>query len=84
LEDIPAVSVHRSYLVYIADLITVGMRFAKLEQNIITAYFIASFDFSLQDKSGNKMTVAPQIDFNRHSAHKPKNQQFLKVTPRDK
>jgi hypothetical protein len=28
----------------------VGMRFAKLEQNIITAYFVASFDFDLQEK----------------------------------
>lgn len=69
---------------YMANLTTVGMRFAKLEQNIITAYFIASFDFSLQDKRGNKMTVAPQIDFNRHSAHKPTTPQFLKVTPREK
>lgn len=60
-----------------------GMRFAKLEQNIITAYFIASFDFHLQDKDGNKLTEAPKIDFNRHSAHKPTVPQFLKVTPRD-
>jgi hypothetical protein len=62
---------------------TVGMRFAKLEQNIITAYFIASFDFELQDKGGNKMTVAPLVDFERHSAHKPKILQFLKVTTRE-
>ena len=61
-----------------------GMRFAKLEQNIITAYFIASFDFHLQDKNGTKLTVAPQIDINGHSAHKPKNPMFLKVTPREK
>lgn len=60
-----------------------GMRFAKLEQNIITAYFIASFDFSLQDKHGNKLMVAPQIDFNRHSAHKPKIPQYLKVISKE-
>lgn len=62
----------------------VGMRFAKLEQNIITAYFIASFDFHLEDKRGNKIDVAPTIDFNRHSAHKPTIPQYLRVTPREK
>ncbi|KAH7378359.1 cytochrome P450 [Pyrenochaeta sp. MPI-SDFR-AT-0127] len=61
-----------------------GMRFAKLEQNVITAYFVASFDFQLQDKHGNNLTVAPQVDINRHSAHKPKVPQILKVTPREK
>jgi len=61
-----------------------GMRFAKLEQNIITAYFIASFDFQLQDKQGRELTVTPRIDSNRHAAHKPTVQQFLKVIPRDK
>lgn len=62
----------------------IGMRFAKLEQNIITAYFVASFDFSLQDRNGKTLTVPPQIDFNRHSAHKPKGNIFLKVTPLEK
>lgn len=61
-----------------------GMRFAKLEQNIITAYFIASFDFSLQDKNGRTLSEAPLVDFNGHSAHKPKTPQILKVTPREK
>jgi hypothetical protein len=60
------------------------MRFAKLEQNIITAYFVASFDFELQDKRGIKLNVPPLVDFNRHSAHKPKTPQYLKVTPREK
>ncbi|KAH9861690.1 hypothetical protein J1614_011443 [Plenodomus biglobosus] len=59
-----------------------GMRFAKLEQNIITAYFIAAFDFSLQDKDGKTLTVPPRVDANRHSAHKPKEPQYLKVTPK--
>jgi cytochrome P450 len=68
----------------IANLSPVGMRFAKLEQNIITAYFIASFEFQLQDKRGNKMSVAPLVDFNRHSAHKPKIPQYLRITPREK
>ncbi|KAI4694749.1 hypothetical protein J4E81_006348 [Alternaria sp. BMP 2799] len=57
-----------------------GMRFAKLEQNIITAYFIATFDVKLEDESGNVLTVAPLVDPNWHSAHKPKELQFLRVT----
>ncbi|KAI4659298.1 uncharacterized protein J4E78_005725 [Alternaria triticimaculans] len=60
-----------------------GMRFAKLEQNIITAYFIATFDFKLEDESGNVLTVAPLVDCNGHSAHKPKELQFLRVTTKE-
>jgi cytochrome P450 len=67
-----------------ANVSAVGMRFAKLEQNIITAYFIASFDFHLSDKNGTRMHEAPMVDFNRHSAHKPKDPPYLKVTPKDK
>ncbi|KAF2263282.1 cytochrome P450 6A1 [Lojkania enalia] len=61
-----------------------GMRFAKLEQNIITAYFLAAFDFDLRDNKGNIMADAPPIDINRHSAHRPNLPVFLKVTPREK
>jgi cytochrome P450 len=75
-------------LSFFSDITTnvhaVGMRFAKLEQNIITAYFVASFDFDLVDKRGNKLTEAPMVDFNRHSAHKPAVPQYLRVTPREK
>ncbi|ORY18132.1 cytochrome P450 6A1 [Clohesyomyces aquaticus] len=61
-----------------------GMRFAKLEQNIITAYFLATFDFELQDKKGNTLNQAPPIDMNGHSAHKPKVPIYLKTTTREK
>ncbi|KAF2660583.1 cytochrome P450 6A1 [Lophiostoma macrostomum CBS 122681] len=61
-----------------------GMRFAKLEQNIITAYFLASFDFQLEDKNGNKLIEAPKVNLNGHSAHKPKVPQILRVFPKDK
>lgn len=64
--------------------VAVGMRFAKLEQNLITAYFLASFDFHLQDESGKKLDVPTKIDLNGHSAHKPKTRQFLKTYPREK
>ncbi|KAF3011131.1 hypothetical protein E8E13_011429 [Curvularia kusanoi] len=61
-----------------------GMRFAKLEQNIITAYFVASFDFGLEDEAGKKLAVAPKIDQNGHSACKPEEALYLRVTPREK
>jgi cytochrome P450 len=61
-----------------------GMRFAKLEQNIITAYFLASFDFSLEDESGQTLSVAPEIDQNGHSACKPKDPPYLRVNVREK
>lgn len=74
--------VHLYQVMNVADLSTVGMRFAKLEQNLITAYFIASFDFELEDKQGHKMSAVAPMDFNRHSAHKPKINHILRVTPR--
>lgn len=68
----------------ILTVIVVGMRFAKLEQNLITAYFLATFDFHLEDKHGNKMMEPPKIDFNGHSAQKPKDQPFIKTFLREK
>ncbi|KAF2184121.1 cytochrome P450 [Zopfia rhizophila CBS 207.26] len=61
-----------------------GMRFAKLEQHIITAYFLATFDLSLQDKDGKTLVEPPKINFNGHSAHKPNPPPFLKITVREK
>lgn len=61
-----------------------GMRFAKLEQNIITAYFLASFDFNLEDGNGQKLSVAPKIDQNGHSACKPKDPPYLRVCAKEK
>ena len=56
----------------------VGMRFAKLEQNIITAFFIAMFDYELTDKVGNPVSETPAVDFNGHAAEKPKERVYLK------
>ncbi|KAF2114015.1 cytochrome P450 6A1 [Lophiotrema nucula] len=61
-----------------------GMRFAKLEQNLITAYFLAAFDMELQDQNGRKLNEHPLTDFNRFSAHKPDPPIYLKVDPREK
>lgn len=62
----------------------IGMRFAKLEQNIITAYFLASFDFHLENERGEKLGVPPKINQNGHSACKPKNPPYLRVSTRKK
>ena len=59
------------------------MRFAKLEQNIITAFFCAMFDFELVDKKGNAMAETVKLDTNRFSAHKPSPEMYLKYTLRD-
>jgi hypothetical protein len=60
------------------------VRFAKLEQNIITAYFIASFDFTLQNEKGATVTEVPLVDLNGRAAAKPSVRQLLKITPREK
>ncbi|KAF2677482.1 cytochrome P450 6A1 [Lentithecium fluviatile CBS 122367] len=61
-----------------------GMRFAKLEQNLITAYFLAYFDFHLEDEHGSKLAEPPEIDYNQHGPGRPKTKHFLKVTPLEK
>lgn len=61
-----------------------GMRFAKLEQNIIAAYFLATFDFNLEDRSGQVLAVAPKVDVNGHSAFKPKDPPYIRVSVREK
>ncbi|KAK0720332.1 cytochrome P450 6A1 [Lasiosphaeris hirsuta] len=48
-----------------------GMKFAKLEMNIIAALFVGMFDFSLQDINGNPMETVPPVDRSRHGSHKP-------------
>jgi hypothetical protein len=42
-------------------------QFAKLEHNIITAFFIAMFDYELTDKVGNLVSETPPVDFNGHA-----------------
>ena len=53
-------------------------QFAKLEQNLITAFFLANFDYILSDKSGNLVTSTPPVNFNGHSAQKPTQHIYLK------
>ncbi|KAF2157541.1 cytochrome P450 [Myriangium duriaei CBS 260.36] len=56
-----------------------GMRFAKLEQNIIIAFFMAMFDFELADKEKG----VPEIDVNANSAHKPAEKVLLRYWLRE-
>ncbi|CAG8976008.1 hypothetical protein HYALB_00007535 [Hymenoscyphus albidus] len=59
-----------------------GMRFAKLEQNLITAFFIANFDYELTDKHGNPLATMPSVDYNGTSATKPKPPIYFKYQVR--
>ncbi|KAL8281305.1 hypothetical protein RQP46_006339 [Phenoliferia psychrophenolica] len=59
-----------------------GMRFAKLESNMILAYFVAKFDFQLTDAGGKALASLPPLDENAHSAVKPTTPVFLKYTQR--
>lgn len=56
-----------------------GMRFAKLEVNMIVAFFLAYFDeITLCDAKGAATSTLPRIDFNHHTAHKPEGHVYLK------
>jgi cytochrome P450 len=60
-----------------------GMRFAKLENNIITAFWMAAFkDMQLVDAKGNA-SGPPAVDRNFHSATKPAQKVFINYTPRE-
>lgn len=61
-----------------------GMRFAKLEQNVITAYFLTMFDFDLLDgKTGKVLDRTPDADTNSYQASMPKEQLKLRLKVRD-
>ncbi|GAB7351153.1 hypothetical protein MBLNU459_g1606t1 [Dothideomycetes sp. NU459] len=61
-----------------------GIRFAKLEQNIIIAYFLAYFDFELCNEKAETGVPPPQPDLNSHTAVKPKTPVYVKYTVREK
>lgn len=57
-----------------------GMRFAKLEMNVIIAYFLATFDeYHLCDRAGEAVRGLPPVDVEGHTASKPARPVFLKV-----
>lgn len=59
-----------------------GMRFAKLEQNIIIAYFLAYFDFELCDHQGVTGLQPPEVNLNAYTASKPKQPVYVKYKVR--
>lgn len=56
-----------------------GMRFAKLEQSIITAYFVAAFDFQLEDEHGVALTKMEHGDVQAFANSEPKKPYFLRT-----
>lgn len=55
------------------------MRFAKLENNLIVAFFLAYFDeIKLSDAQGIETTRIPPTNRNSHTAHKPDEKIYLK------
>ena len=60
----------------------VGMKFARLEHNIIIAHWLAMFErFEICD--GNSATIheAPATDYNAYASGKPKDPVYLKYEP---
>lgn len=55
-----------------------GMRFAKLEIILITAFWLAMFEYELVDEDGNPTDEIPQVNINGFTAHKPANTKYLK------
>ncbi len=55
------------------------MRFAKLEMNVILAFFVAYFEtFTLSDAQGREVTRIPPTNRNNHTARKPEEKIYIK------
>ncbi|KAF2163477.1 hypothetical protein M409DRAFT_26089 [Zasmidium cellare ATCC 36951] len=62
-----------------------GMRFAKLENNIIVAFFTSYFDeVQLCDQVGNVVDRVPRVNFNNHTAHQTDTKIYLKYRAGEK
>ncbi len=60
-----------------------GMRFAKLEAIIISAYFIAMFDYELSDKDGRQLAEPPPpINRNQNQVQKPAQPIYIRYKAR--
>lgn len=57
-------------------------QFAKLEMNLIAAFFLARFDYFVCDAAGNRRDSIPVPDINNHTATKPKKKIYFKLLPR--
>ncbi|KAF3771184.1 cytochrome P450 [Cryphonectria parasitica EP155] len=62
----------------------IGMRFAKLEVAIVTAFFFALFDFELVDAEGNVLDEPPPVDRQAFSVPRPVDVTRLRYTARQK
>ena len=52
--------------------VCVGMRFARLENAVLTAHWLALFDFEVVDRKGKRTETLPRLDLNASSAHRPR------------
>jgi hypothetical protein len=53
-----------------------------MEQNIITAFFLATFDYELTDKDGQKVYDTSPVDYNSHTAMEPQQRVYQKYKQR--
>jgi cytochrome P450 len=57
-----------------------GMRFAKLEINVIVAHFLAMFgEYHLCNRAGEGVQGLPKVNLQGHAASKPDRPIYLKV-----
>jgi cytochrome P450 len=59
-----------------------GMRFAKLENTILAAYWLANFNSEVVGPNGESTNTLPRMNMNASSAHKPLTPCRLKFWPR--
>jgi hypothetical protein len=61
---------------------TQSYQFAKLEMNLIVAYFLATFDYELTDGEGRSTTETPEVNMNCYVPAKPEIKVCLKYRRR--
>lgn len=60
-----------------------GMRTAKLESTLVSAYLLALCDFELSDKEGKELTEAPpRVNINQNHVARPEQPVYLRLRAR--
>lgn len=72
-----------NHIIVDADSRTVGIRFAKMEQYLIVAFFTTIFDYVACDREGSEITTPTPIDLNAFSARRPEPRVYLRYRLRE-
>lgn len=81
-EDPCAPSVSAAFTSCCTRLIAPWIQFAKMEMNMLLAFFVAKFDYQLVEADGTPTTRVPEIDNEAWAVHKVEDPVYFKLSER--